>query len=367
MSLTDTIIQKIRSEGPISFCDFMEMALYYPDQGYYTSSREKIGKQGDYYTSSFLTCLFGQLIAKQLEQMWLLTDRKEFTVVEYGAGTGRLCNDILNTLKNNHELYDNLHYCIIERSEAMREKEKSIGNEKLSWHENIHEIPMLTGCIFSNEVLDNFPVHQVVMQDELMEVFVDYNNGFIEVLQPATESLKMYLEELQVVLPKGFRTEISLQAIDWIRDVASALRKGFVLTIDYGFPASELYCNKRSSGTLVCYHKHTVNYCPYINIGEQDITAHINFSALHHWGIKNGLSSIGYTDQATFLQSLGLTSYLNTIEKENNEHLVTDKHRAMLIHIFLMDMGKRFKVLIQQKGMDHPHLSGLQFATKSVF
>src|SRR5215212_8797130 len=127
MSLTEIIIQKISSEGPISFRDFMEMALYYPGQGYYTSSREKIGKQGDYYTSSFLTSLFGQLIAKQFEEMWLLTGRKEFTVVEYGAGTGRLCNDILNALKNNQELYDNLHYCIIERSDAMREKQKAIG------------------------------------------------------------------------------------------------------------------------------------------------------------------------------------------------------------------------------------------------
>src|SRR5215216_3418890 len=147
MSLTETIIQKIRSEGPVAFRDFMEMALYYPGEGYYTSSREKIGKQGDYYTSSFLTCLFGQLIAKQMEEMWLLTGQKEFTVVEYGAGTGRLCNDILNALKNNNALYDNLHYCIIERSEAMREKQKLSGNEKLSWCQSIREIPMVTGCI----------------------------------------------------------------------------------------------------------------------------------------------------------------------------------------------------------------------------
>src|SRR5829696_6436148 len=99
MSLTETIIQKVRSEGPVSFCDFMEMALYYPNHGYYTSPGEKIGKQGDYYTSAFITGLFGQLIARQLEEMWVLTGRSEFTVVEYGAGTGMLCNDILNTLK----------------------------------------------------------------------------------------------------------------------------------------------------------------------------------------------------------------------------------------------------------------------------
>jgi SAM-dependent MidA family methyltransferase len=367
MSLTEIIIQRIRSEGLISFRDFMEMALYYPDQGYYTSPREKIGTKGDYYTSPFLTGLFGHLIAKQLEEMWLATGRKEFTVVEYGAGTGALCNDILNALKNNLELYDNLRYCIIERSEVMREKEKLIGNEKLSWYQHINEIPMITGCIFFNEVLDNFPVHQVIMQDELMEVFVDYNNGFIEVLQPAPESLKNYLEELQVVLPKGFRTEINLLAIEGIRDIASALKKGFVLTIDYGFTSSELYSNKRSSGTLVCYYKHSVNYCPYINIGDQDITAHINFSALHHWGIKNGLASSGFTNQASFLLSLGLNNCLYELEEKKDQQLVTDQQKAILIHTFLMDMGKKFKVLIQEKDMGHPHLSGLQFATKNIF
>jgi len=345
----------------------MEMALYYPDQGYYTSPREKIGTKGDFYTSPFLTCLFGHLIAKQLEEMWRATGGKEFTVVEYGAGTGALCNDILNALKNNQELYDNLRYCIIERSATMREKQKLLENKKLSWYQNIHEIPMITGCIFSNEVLDNFPVHQVIMQDELMEVFVDYNNGFLEVLQPAPESLKNYLEELQVVLPKGFRTEINLLAVELIRDIAFALKKGFVLTIDYGFTSPELYCSKRSLGTLACYHKHTVNYCPYINIGHQDITAHVNFSALYHRGIKNGLACSGFTDQASFLLSLGLTNCLHKMEEENDKHLVTDKQNSIFIHTFLRDMGRKFKVLIQEKGMGHPHLSGLQFATKRIF
>jgi len=364
MSLAEIIIQKIRSEGPMSFRDFMEMALYYPNLGYYTSPGEKIGTRGDYYTSSFLTCLFGRLIAKQLEEMWLLTGGKEFTVVEYGAGTGMLCNDILMALKNNRKLYDSLHYCIIERSDAMREKQQFISNEKLSYHQDIREIPDITGCILSNEVLDNFPVHQVMMQDELMETFVDYDNAFKEVFRPAHESLKNYFEELRIVLPKGFRTEINLHAIEWVRDVACALKKGFVLTIDYGFPSSELYSSKRSPGTIVCYRKHTINYCPYINIGDQDITAHINFSALNHWGIKNGLAASGFTNQASFLLSLGLTNCLREIELQNDESPGITQSKAVLIRTFLMQMGKKFKVLIQEKGMDHPRLSGLQFAER---
>jgi SAM-dependent MidA family methyltransferase len=145
--LSEIIIEKIKEDGPISFCDFMQMALYYPDEGYYTSAEERIGKEGDYYTSPTITPLFGTLLAKQLEEMWISLGRKEFTVVEYGAGTGTLCRDILNALQGNGELYDNLHYCIIEKSSS---RQKYEGNPKLSWHKSIQDISPFTGCILSN-------------------------------------------------------------------------------------------------------------------------------------------------------------------------------------------------------------------------
>jgi SAM-dependent MidA family methyltransferase len=127
------------------------------------------------------------------------------------------------------------------------------------------------------------------MQDELKEVFVDYKNGFTELLKPASRSLKDYMHELQVELPKGYCTEINLQAIDWLKEVAFVLKTGFVLTIDYGFTAAELFSAKRSSGTILCYHQQKINTYPYRNIGEQDITSHVNFSALYQWGLKTGL------------------------------------------------------------------------------
>src|SRR5688572_28894887 len=306
MSLSEIIIQKIQKEGPVSFRDFMEMALYYPEYGYYTSRGEKIGKYGDFYTSPYFTSIFGYMIAKQLEEMWFILGKEPFTIVEYGAGTGALCNDILSQLKNNKQFYDGLNYFIIEESEVMQQKEKMVLHEKVNWVDSIRDVPLINGCILSNEVIDNFPVHKVVMEKELMEVFVDYKDGFVELLQPAGEVLKNYLDELQVIIPNGFRTEINLQAIEWIKEIADALKKGFVLTIDYGYPSSALYSNQRGSGTLACYHKHSVNYCPYNNIGEQDITAHVNFSALHHWGLKNGLCFSGFTTQANFLLALGL-------------------------------------------------------------
>src|SRR5437868_4162012 len=168
MTLSEIIIQKIRDEGPLSFHDFMEMALYYPNLGYYTSNGNKIGKNGDYFTSPDYSFLFGEMIAKQIEEMWVRLGKNEFTIVEFGAGTGSLCSDILNYLKNNKCLYDKLHYCIIEKSPVMREIEKEQVPEKVRWYESIREIPEIKGCVLSNELLDNFSVHEVIMLDDLM-------------------------------------------------------------------------------------------------------------------------------------------------------------------------------------------------------
>ena len=186
MDLSAIIKQRIGSEGPVSFCDFMEMALYYPELGYYTGPKDKIGRAGDFFTSSNLTHAFGAMIGKQLEEMWRLMGEGEFTIVEYGAGTGALCEDILNYLQGNPKMYDQLRYAIIEKSPAMRDLEKARLNEKVSWHHSIEDISPVTGCVLSNELLDNLSVHRVVMEDAIMEVFVGDQNGFVEVLKPAS-------------------------------------------------------------------------------------------------------------------------------------------------------------------------------------
>lgn len=359
MNLSEIIKDKIKGEGPISFRDFMDMALYYPELGYYNSSEIKIGKLGDYYTSPVLSSLFGQMIGQQMEEMWILLDKKPFTIVEYGAGTGVLCQDILKYLKGNPALYEQLNYCIIEKSEAMQREEKKLLNEKVSWYHSINEIPEINGCVLSNELLDNFPVHRVIMKDELMEIFVDYKNEFVEVLKPANEDLKNYLLVQNVVLPEDYSTEINTQAIDWLKEIALNLKSGFVLTIDYGYPAGEFYSSKRSAGTLVCYKGHEVNNSLYSDIGSQDITAHVNFSALNDWGKKYGLEYTGFTTQAHFLRSWGLGNYLRKLEMEKvegNEKIIFQ------INKLLVEMGNKFKVLIQQKGVKSKMLTGTQFA-----
>ncbi|MEO5675126.1 MAG: SAM-dependent methyltransferase [Chitinophagales bacterium] len=368
MDLAEIIKQRIAEEGPISFHDFMQMSLYYPELGYYTNAAEKIGTKGDYYTSPAFTSVFGEMVAKQVEEMWCLMDKNEFTVVEFGGGTGTLCKDILRQAKHNESFYDKLTYCIIEKNSSLL---KANFNDtwmmnKVKWLNSLSEIPEVTGCILSNELIDNFPVHRVAMEDILMEVYVDYQNEFIEILKPASADLLKYFEELTVVLPKGFRTEINLKAIEWIKEVANTLKSGFVITIDYGFPSSELYMDQRRDGTLMCYYRHTINDDPYSSIGRQDITAHVNFSALCRWGIKNGLACSGYTDQFYFLHALGIANHLREMEKNNKVNVEEHQRQLFLIHTLLMDLGRKLKVLIQQKGVPAQPLTGLSFSQPVV-
>jgi SAM-dependent MidA family methyltransferase len=360
MSLSEIIIQRIKKEGPISFHDFMEMALYYPELGYYSSSHEKIGKSGDFYTSSSVTPVFGAMIGKQLEEMWRILGENPFTIIEYGAGTGVLCRDILVYLKNNIRLYEQLSYCIIEKGSAMRKKQQMYLPEKVRWYDEIGEIGEIHGCILSNELVDNFSVHQVVMEDSLMEVYVDYKDDFIEVLKPASASLIDYLTELRVNLPKGFRAEINLEATKWIQQIAAAIKSGYALTIDYGYSSSELYRSSHSRGTILCYRDHQINEDPYQHIGSQDITAHVNFSALCHWGFKNNLICCGLTNQAQFLLALGFRDYLIKTAEQGKGVLEAAKQAAFVTSTLLVDMGNKFKVLIQQKGISKHKQQQLQ-------
>lgn len=362
MELSDVIIDKIKNEGPIPFNDFMEMSLYYPGMGYYASTGESIGTNGDFYTSPCLSPVFGAMVSKQIEEMWMLMGKTEFTVVEFGAGKGSLCGHIMQYIEHtNPQLYEKLNYAIVEKSPAMRlHEQKSICRDKVCWYDSIQDMPRVQGCVVSNELVDNFAVHLVEMQDELMEVFVDYTDGFKEKLKPASEPIKQYFAEQQVSLPKGYRTEVNLEATQWIQDVSRVLIKGYVMTIDYGYSSTEIYNMQRSKGTLVCYNKHKVSAYPYADIGRQDITSHVNFTALHLWGQKNGLNLCGYTDQARFLLSLGILDHLNRAgEIYGNSD---PEKEAFLKYALLVDMGRKFKVLIQGKDTPGQRLTGLMFA-----
>jgi SAM-dependent MidA family methyltransferase len=360
MELSEQIRQRIRENGPLSFRDFMETALYHPEQGYYMANREKIGTTGDFYTSCCLGSVFGAMIAKQLAEMWQLSGEAEFTVVEFGAGDGTLCHDILDYFRQHTAQYDQLRYVIIEKSPFMREKEKAHLPEKVCWHDGLDTLGPFTGCVLSNELLDNLAVHQVVMQEELMEIVVDDRDGLVEALRPAGTPLKDYFEALEVRLPAGYRAEVNLEARDWLATISRYLQKGYVLTIDYGYSSDDLYKPSRSRGTLLCYNRHHVNEDFFQHIGQQDITAHVNFSALRQWGDECGLSCAGLTSQAEFLLALDFKAYLRQQPVENGDIAQLAMQEARLTRTLLVDMGSKFKVLVQQKGLPDRELTGLR-------
>lgn len=358
MPLSEIIIRNIQNEGPLSFHDFMEMALYYPGQGYYSCIDKRTHTIGSHEESPELASVIGTLLARQLEEMWKLLDKNTFTIVEYGAGTGTFCRAIFTYFMNLPERYDNLHYCIIERSDAVMERERKKLCEQAEWFSSIDELPYVPDCILSNDVVNNFAVHEVVMQKELMEVFVDYKDGFIEILRPATAALKEYLREMNVVLPAGYRTEINMDALQWLHKNAAALQKGFMLTIDQGFPANEFFSLSRCRGNLICEEE-----IIYQAIGEKDIKANVNFTALHHWGRKHGLECCGYTSQAHFLHGLGLIPALDEMHDGIESSC---KEKIIQLYRKIMRISSRFNILVQQKGLQAPQLSGLSCAKTYV-
>ena len=362
--LRKEIVDLINIKGKITFADYMELALYHPEYGYYTSGKEKIGKRGDYYTSSDVHSVFGELIARQLEQMWRLLGSNRFTVVEIGAGKGWLCHDILNHIKNEYpEFFEKIDYKIVEISRDLIERQSDTlkgFEEKVSWEsfsEDGFSFSPIEGCFLSNEFVDSLSVHQVIVEDNcLKEIYVTTTDGVLceKIDELSNPELENYFKELNINLKDGQRAEVNLKALDWVKNISRCLNRGFVITIDYGHLAEELYSEERCRGTLMCYFEHTTSENPYERVGNQDITSHVNFSSIIEAGIKSGLSTTGFVRQSNFLIALGILNKMNDAKGDFSK-LLTMKNLFMP-----GGMGDIFKVLIQHKGVNSPELIGLR-------
>ena len=359
--LQQKIIDKIKKVGPITFKTFMEMALYEPELGYYTSQKIRIGRSGDFYTSSHLHPIFGMMIGKQMEEMWEMMGRPSaFQIVEMGSGAGYLCKDILDYLKN-RELFNSLSYTIVELNPAMKTSQQNLltdFSDKISWGSSIRELNNIKGCFLSNELLDAFPVHIIEMNDEIEEIFVSTDNEKLTEIKgtPSASEIADYLKEFFIELAKGHRTEINLEIKKWLGEINSVLTEGFILTIDYGYSSEDYYSEDRNRGTLLCYHKHQMTEDPYQNTGEQDITAHVNFSSLKKWGDELGINTIGFCPQGTFLVSFGIDEAIAEIHKNSADYPFEVARIKKLI--LPGTMGETHKVMIQYKGSGNPALRG---------
>ncbi|ODS30500.1 MAG: hypothetical protein SCARUB_04387 [Candidatus Scalindua rubra] len=363
-NLRKEIVNLINKRGKITFADFMELALYHPEYGYYTTKRDIMGKRGDYYTSSDVHCVFGELIAKQLEQMWRLLGRGQFAIIETGAGKGWLCYDIINFIKNEYpKFFEKIDYKIVEISQSLIERQSGILKgleDKVSWESfstDGFSFEPVAGCFLSNEFVDSLPVHQVIVENNcLKEIYVTIKDDeFCEVIDDLSDPLLSdYFKESKVNLKEGQRAEVNLKVLEWVSNISRYLNRGFVINIDYGHLAEDLYSEDRYRGTLMCYYEHTTSENPYERVGNQDITSHVNFSSLMRVGNELGLKTTGFTRQSIFLIALGILNKMNEAKGDFSK-LLTIKN------LFLPGgMGDVFKVLIQHKGVDNPELIGLR-------
>ncbi len=372
-TLIEIIRDRIKNtpDQKITFADYMELVLYHPEQGYYTSGMVDIGKAGDYFTASSLGSDFGELLAEQFVEMWQrLGKPKRFDLVEMGAGKGELASDIFNYCWHNYpQFLACLQYRIIEQSPSLTQQQKQQlqpwqqkGN--LRW-ETWEDIPnqSVMGCLFSNELVDSFPVHRVKIEnDNLKEIYVTLNGEdegtpFTEITDDlSTPQLDQYFQDMGINLPSkdypdGFETEVNLAIIPWLETISRCLQKGYLLTIDYGYSAEKYYQPKRNAGTLQCYIQHQRHNDPYYLIGKQDMTAHVDFTALETYGKHYHLEPLGFTQQALFLMALGLGNRLNSLSQGGQSVMqVLQKRDALHQLIDPMGLGG-FGVLLQGKGL----------------
>jgi SAM-dependent MidA family methyltransferase len=364
----------------------MDLALYDSEIGYYARASQRSGRAGDFFTSVDVGPIFGELLAIQLAEMARILNSTFsiphfFDLIEAGAGNGRLSADILRALRR-HEpaVYDRVRLHLVERSDAAREAQRATLDDVLdrlasSTADLPASLSSFEGVLIANELLDAMPVHQVVMrEDGLREVYVEAThhageNPALRVLEgpPSTPALAEYLDRLGIALEPGWRVEISLRGVDWIRDASRRLGRGFIIVIDYGHDARRLYSPAHAAGTLTTFARHTMAgpesrsssaetpswlQCP----GEQDITAHVDFTSVRKAAEAEELQTLGFLDQTYFLIGIMGSSPESVA---NPAHLAN--RLALKTLIMPGGLGGTHKVLILGKGVDTPALRGCSY------
>jgi SAM-dependent MidA family methyltransferase len=394
-----TIADIIAERGPVTVAAFMDLALYDPALGYYARAPRRSGRAGDFFTSVDVGPLFGELLALQVVEMagllaandtracnWGTSPSSEpsltgtpggaFDLVEVGAGDGRLSADILRAACARHPAFEGrvrLHLVDASR-EARGAHADTLGYLASHLASSSATLPAsFEGVLLANELLDALPVHQVVMRAHgLREVYVEAHDGRLQTTEgaPSTPALADYLTRLGVELESGWCAEINLRAVDWTRNAAHRLRRGFIVLIDYGHEARHLYSASHASGTLTTFTRHTMagpegerrrRSPPWLDhAGEHDITAHVDFTSVRAAAEAEGLVTLGFLDQTYFV--LGLVDDV-LIEGQDT---AVDPKRSRALKTLMMPggMGSTHKVLILGKGVGTPKLKGCSFGQR---
>ena len=351
-----------KADGWIDFAQFMQLALYAPKLGYYSAGNQKFGTGGDFVTAPEISALYGQTLAQQVAQILALS---RGSIMELGAGTGRLAVHLLHALEYLDCLPD--QYYILDVSDHLRQVQLEYLQEKLSpqllrrvvWLNQLPET--FTGVVLGNEVLDAIPVHMVHTKTQGL-----CERGVMLAEQGLTWSDKpwddapasgqhLFDEITKLSLPTGYISEFCPTANGLIASLALTLERGVILMIDYGFSASEYYHPQRNLGTLMCHYQHYAHTDPLLNIGLQDITAHVNFSSIAYAGVDNGLQLSGFCSQAQFLMNCGILDLMAQVSPSDMAGYAPLAAAAQKL-LSPAEMGDLFKVIAFSKNMDVPLL-----------
>jgi SAM-dependent MidA family methyltransferase len=355
---SDRVAEHIRSEiaasaGWISFARYMELALYAPGLGYYSAGAKKLGKAGDFVTAPEISPLYGQTLARQVHQ---IVSAGFDEILEVGAGSGALAATLLEELERAGSAPRN--YFILELSADLRERSRDTLAarvphllERVAWLNRLP--PAFSGVVLGNEVLDAMPVHVVRVQDgKLEEGGVGVRGGRLD-WSWRLASGELLQAGCALGLGEGFRTEIGLAARGFLRSLAGMLEKGVALFVDYGFPQREYYHPQRREGTLMCHYRHHAHADPFLLPGLQDITSHVDFSAVAAAAREGGLEVAGYTSQAQFLVNCGITEVMSRTPADDGARFLPLASQANRL-TNPAEMGELFKVIALARGFAGP-------------
>lgn len=358
----------IADEGPVPFARFMREALYAPGVGYYRHGPPRPGFAGDFYTSPEVHPAFGACLARWLAWLWERMERPEsFTVVEHGAGRGILARQILAAAERLWPDFARaLRYLAVEvdgrprriRPGSAAPSGASGGGQHPTDDDEASQgapgLAELEGCVLSNELLDALPVHVVRRQGEsLQELYVVLADGRLAEQwgEPSTPGLAAYFEALGLPLPEGGRYEVNLAMLDWLAQATAPLARGAVLTLDYGYAAADLYHPRRRHGTLLAFYRHTLSSDLLARVGEQDLTAHVDFTGLALAGQRMGLRPCGWTTQAALLRGLGIEEVIRALPGRGLPPAEERRNRRALFELLDPDGLGRVRALFQVKGL----------------
>lgn len=351
--LRELILRDIEVQGGwIPFSRYMELALYAPGLGYYTAGAHKFGSAGDFVTAPEISPLFGRTLARQLAEI-MACSRPE--ILELGAGSGRLACDMLLELERLEQLPE--RYAILEVSADLRQRQQALLQERaphlfarVQWLDELPE--HINGAVVGNEVLDALPVHLVRWgEEEILERGVSSKAGNFEWQDRLPENDALLQIAQQIGMPEGSVSEISLTARGLVGSLCERLQQGVLLLIDYGFGVREYYHPQRTQGTLMCHYRHHAHDDPFFLTGLQDLTAHVDFTAVAESAVDHGAELLGYTSQAYFLLNCGITDLLQEVSPDNpREYLPLSMQVQKLTSP--AEMGELFKVIALGKGIE---------------